>query len=156
MRYEFACRVRAAHWCLVGLANAISYGALQSAPTDTWYNNATYVITNPTNDSNDTTSKSFWPLNIPKRSTAEKNTWNRVTSWGPNNHPWSNATSELSEISVDIFFIAIIPGLALTLLFWVDQNISAMVALDDEFNMTHGHSFHLDFLLLGKPHLLFP
>eukprot|EP00948_MAST-09A_sp_MAST-9A-sp1_P001837 g1837.t1 len=91
----------------------------------------------------------FWPLEVPRRSAINETTWQPIQTWGPSNHPWLQASQELTSMSSEQFAIAIIPAICLTLLFWVDQNISAMVALDDNFHLEHGTSFELDFLMLG-------
>lgn len=56
---------------------------------------------------------------------------------------------DLLDIPVWAIFVAFLPGLILTMLFYFDHNVSSLLAQNEDMKLKKGPAFHLDFLVLG-------
>eukprot|EP00919_Chromeraceae_sp_WS-2016_P008826 GHVR01020707.1.p1 GENE.GHVR01020707.1~~GHVR01020707.1.p1 ORF type:complete len:682 (+),score=175.76 GHVR01020707.1:24-2069(+) len=70
-------------------------------------------------------------------------------SFGPTDPNRTSFIVDLLDIPVWGIFVAIIPGLVLTVLFFFDHNVSSLMTQSPEYNLKKGTTFHWDFLVVG-------
>jgi len=82
-----------------------------------------------------------WPLDLPQRPGIGAE-WGRP---GLN----MNIIVDMGEVPVGFVFAAIIPAIMLTVLFYVDHNISSMAAYGEDYNFEKPTHYDFDFFILG-------
>jgi len=87
-----------------------------------------------------------WPSSIPSRVPIGPD-----SNWGVPSLDLFRATREMGSMEVGHIFVAIIPALFLTVLFYVDQNLSTLMAVRDISNtpLKSKDAYNMDFFLLG-------
>ncbi|GMH55088.1 hypothetical protein TrST_g9773 [Triparma strigata] len=85
-----------------------------------------------------------WPESIPSRVPI-------ASEWGVPSLDLGRATREMGAMEVGHIFVAIIPAVFLTVLFYVDQNLSTLMAVRDISNtpLKSKDAYNMDFFLLG-------
>eukprot|EP00798_Chlamydomonas_sp_ICE-L_P031730 gene31730-6930_t len=75
------------------------------------------------------------------RQTNTPNTWEVKDSW--------SVTTRMRDVPADYVFMAIVPAIIITILFWFDHGVSSLLAQEGKFKLARATAYSYDLLLLA-------